>query len=376
MLRPAELPMTTESKPLHRGRQLTCIILVSLAVIVLAMIVQLAFGSYTVSWREAWRALTDPLVWQNPSVLVRFLGGEDAARALHLLEAPALSTATLVVWSIRLPRVLVGVLVGANLALSGTIFQAITRNELASPYLLGVSSGAGLAVLLGLMVWPVLGAHLPLVAMVGGSAAFVLVYGIAWHHGTSPVRLVLAGVIVGAIATSIQTMLFMTAKDLTMVQNAMAWTAGSLTGTGWNQVRMIMPWTLACVVLGLSASRYLDVLMLGDPTASALGMNVERVRFLLAAVAILAASSAVAVAGLVGFVGLIVPHIVRTIVGSSHRWLIPGCLLTGPALLVSADVLARLAFAPVQVPVGIVTGVLGGIFFLFMMRHRREVGRL
>ena len=118
------------------------------------------------------------------------------------------------------------------------------------------------------------------------------------------------------------------------------------------------------------------MLLLGDPAASALGMNVERVRFLLAATAIMAASSAVAVSGLIGFVGLIVPHIVRTMVGSAHRHLLLGCLFAGPALLVVADVAARLAFAPLQIPVGIVTGVFGGGFFLYLMRRRRELGKL
>lgn len=212
--------------------------------------------------------------------------------------------------------------------------------------------------------------------MLGGCIAFLLVYLIAWHHGTSPVRLVLAGVIVGAIAGSIQTLLFFLVKDLATVQNSLAWTTGSLTGAGWAQVRLVAPWSLAALVLALSSLRHLDVLALGDATATALGMNVERTRFLLAAVAILSASSAVAVSGLIGFVGLIVPHIVRATVGSAHRLLVPGCVVAGPALLVAADAAARLAFAPLQLPVGIVTGVLGGTFFLYLMRRRRQFGKL
>ena len=360
----------------HRRRALAGLIVASLAVLAVAAFLQITLGSYGMTWHQAWQAVTDPDVWRQPSVLVRLLFGESTAQMLHLPDAAALSTNTLIVWNVRLPRILTGLMVGINLAISGGIFQAITRNELASPSLLGVSSGAGLAVLLALMVWPVWGAHLPLAAMAGGSAAFLLVYAIAWHHGTSPVRLVLAGAIIGAIAGALQTMLFFLAKDLSTVQNAMQWTTGSLTGAGWEQVRMIAPWTLASVVLGLSSTRYLDVLLLGDPAASALGMNVERVRFLLAATAIMAASSAVAVAGLIGFVGLIVPHIVRTTVGSTHRLVIVGCLFAGPALLVTADVVARLAFSPLQIPVGIVTGVVGGSFFLYLMRRRREFGKL
>lgn len=364
------------SSPTPRRRALAILIACSLLITLVATGLQLTLGSYDMTWHQAWAALSDAAIWSHPAVLGRLLLGAQTAHALGLPAAPLLDTATLIVWNVRLPRVLVGLMVGANLAISGSIFQAVTRNELASPYLLGVSSGAGLAVLLALMVWPVLGAHLPLAAMAGGSAAFLVVYAIAWHHGTSPVRLVLAGVIVGAIAGSLQTMLFFLAKDLSVVQNAMTWMAGSLTGAGWEQVRLVAPWTLASVVLSLSATRYLDVLRLGDAPASALGMHVERVRFLLAGIAILAAASSVAVTGLIGFVGLIVPHVIRNTVGSAHRLLIVGCLFAGPALLTSADTVARLAFAPLQIPVGLVTGVLGGGFFLYLMRRRREFGKL
>ncbi|HTI99669.1 MAG TPA: iron ABC transporter permease [Dongiaceae bacterium] len=348
----------------------------ALSLLAVATLVQLMAGAYETTGRSALAALTDPQVWQHPGVLVRLFLGDKLAHAWGLPEANPLDTATLIVWNIRLPRVLVGLLVGINLALSGSIFQAVTRNELASPYLLGVSSGAGLAILLVLVVYPVLGPHLPLVAMLGGGGAFLLVYLIAWHHGTSPVRLVLAGVIVAAIAGSLQTAVFFLAKDINLVQNALAWTTGSLTGAGWEQVRMIAPWTFLSCVLSLAASRHLDVLLLGDPTARALGMSVERARFFLAGTAIMAAASSVAVAGLVGFVGLIVPHVVRNVVGSAHRRLLTGCLFAGPALLVSADAVARLLFRPVQVPVGIVTGVLGGLFFLYLMRRRQEIGKL
>ncbi len=380
MISSAPVPASDPASPprphaQHRRWALATLIVLSLVIVSAAAFAQLALGTFALTCAQVWAAATDPAVWQ-PAVWVRFLLGEAAAHALHLPDAPALSTATLIVWNVRLPRILVGLMVGVNLAVSGCIFQAITRNELASPYLLGVSSGAGLAVLLALTVWPIASAGIPLAAMLGGSAAFLLVYAIAWHHGTSPVRLVLAGVIVGAVAGAVQTMLFFLAKDLATVQNAMSWTTGSLTGAGWAQVRLVAPWTLAGGVLALSSVRYLDVLALGDPTASALGMNVERARFLLAATAILSAASAVAVSGLIGFVGLIVPHIVRNTVSGAHRLLIPGCLFAGPALLVAADTAARLTFAPMQIPVGIVTGVLGGGFFLYLMRRRREFGKL
>jgi iron complex transport system permease protein len=286
-----------------------------------------------------------------------------------------LATSTLIVWNVRLPRVLAGLLVGINLSFSGSIFQAVTHNELASPYLLGVSSGAGLAILTVLVLFPAWGPFIPLAAMAGGTLAFLVVYAIAWNRGTSPVRLVLAGVIVGAIAGSLQSGIFFLARDINVMQNALAWTVGSLIGADWRQVRMILPWTIATVVLGISASRDLDLLLLGEANARALGMAVERNRFLLAAVAIMAAGSSVAVAGIVGFVGLIVPHVVRGLVGSAHTRLLLGCLFAGPALMASADAFARLIANPVQIPVGIVTGLLGGVFFLCLMRQRREIGK-
>ena len=190
------------------------------------------------------------------------------------------------------------------------------------------------------------------------------------------VSILAASLGLSACGTTVKASLDQAVNSLGSTSSLQIHLTGSLTGAGWEQVRMIAPWTLASVVLGLSSTRYLDVLLLGDPAASALGMNVERVRFLLAATAIMAASSAVAVAGLIGFVGLIVPHIVRTTVGSTHRLVIVGCLFAGPALLVTADVVARLAFSPLQIPVGIVTGVVGGSFFLYLMRRRREFGKL
>jgi iron complex transport system permease protein len=261
------------------------LIAVSLGIVLVAAIVQTAAGSYGMTWREAWNALSDPGVWRQPTVLLRLLFGESFAGAHGFGDIQPLATPTLIVWNVRIPRVLVGLLVGINLSFSGSIFQAVTRNELASPYLLGVSSGAGLAILVVLVLFPALGPLIPLAAMAGGALAFLVVYAIAWNRGTSPVRLVLGGVIVGAIAGSLQTGIFFLARDINVMQNALAWTVGTLTGADWRQVRMIPPWTLITVVLGLSASRNLDILLLGEANARALGMAVERNRFLLATVA-------------------------------------------------------------------------------------------
>jgi iron complex transport system permease protein len=366
--------MVNNPAAIHKSRSkaMTWLIAVSAGIVAAAAVAQLSFGPYGMTPAQAWAALADSGVWSQPAVLLRLLLGEAFEQARGLSQGQPLATATLIVWNVRIPRVLVGIMVGTNLAYSGSIFQAVTRNELASPYLLGVSSGAGLAALLLMVFFPAWLSLLPLAAMAGGGLAFLMVYAIAWNRGASSVRLVLAGVIIAAIAGSLHTAVFFYARDANVFQNALAWTAGTLTGADWRQLRLVAPWTALTVVLGLAGARNLDLLSLGDGPASALGMAVERTRFLMSAVAIMAAGSSVAVAGLVGFVGLIVPHVVRSLVGSAHRRLLIGCLFAGPALLVSADSFARLIASPTQLPVGVVTGLLGGVFFLFLMRKRRD----
>jgi iron complex transport system permease protein len=341
----------------------------SALVVLGSLLVQVSFGTYSMSLPEAWAAVVDPQVWTNPQVLLRFLLGEGlgntTAGALGLSTAEVdLQTATNIVWNIRLPRVVVAVLVGMALAVSGAIFQAVTRNELASPFILGVSSGAGLTVLLTLVLFSGLSYLLPLTAALGGALAFVL-----------------AGVIVSTVFQALQTALFTFASDIGVVQQAIAWTTGSLTGVAWPEVRITLPGTVLAVVLALLLARQLNVLLLGESTARSLGMPVERMRFGLSAVAILAAASAIAVAGIVSFVGLIVPHVVRNVVGSDYRKLVVGCLFAGPALMCAADVGARLFFEvvfdqPQQLHAGIVTGLIGGPYFLYLMRKQDAMGEL
>ncbi|WP_135828088.1 FecCD family ABC transporter permease [Halorussus halobius] len=359
--------------------------LASLAVVVAAGLVQITFGSYTMPLTSAWQAVVDTDVIFDVRWLLNFFVGENLMRTLtgfHGEALPELATETLIVWNIRLPRVFVAVFVGTNLAVSGAIFQAITRNELASPFILGVSSGAGLMILLSLVVFSSLSAMLPFVAALGGAVAFLIVYAIAWKRGTSPVRLVLAGVIVSTVFQSLQTAMFFFAEDLGVVQTAIQWTTGSLTGVGWEQVRIILPWSIVSMLLAVLSARQLNVLLLGEQTAKSLGVSVEKVRFALSGVAVLAASASIAVAGIVSFVGLIVPHLVRSVVGSDYKRLIVGCLFAGPALMVGADVGARLGLLLLtgsvsgQMPVGIVTGLVGGPYFLYLMRRKQDLGEI
>ncbi|WP_135821402.1 FecCD family ABC transporter permease [Halostella litorea] len=363
---------STESRQGWYSRTLVLFCLTCLALTVAGGLAQVSFGTYSMTIGQAWRTVFDPGVVFNLDAWNAFLFGA---------EAPEMSTRSVVVWNLRLPRVFVGMIAGAALAVSGAIFQAVTRNELASPFVLGVSSGAGFAVLLTLVVFSGLAPYLPFLAAGGGALAFLVVYAIAWQGGTSPVRLVLAGVIVNMVFQSLQRAMFFFADDLGVVQTAIAWTTGSLTGTGWEEVRIAILPALIAIVVALAGARQLNVLLLGERTAQSLGMRVERVRFLLSAVAILAASAAIAVAGIVGFFGLVVPHIVRNVVGSDYRRLMVGCLFAGPALMVVADVGARLFFpvvmnTPRQVPVGVVTGLVGGPYFLYLMRKQQSMGEL
>ncbi|MFC6766859.1 FecCD family ABC transporter permease [Natrinema soli] len=341
--------------------------LASTAVTVVAGLVQVSFGEYSMTFLEAWQAVFNPSVIFNFHAWSAFLFGTDL---------PEMSTASIVVWTLRMPRVFVAIIAGATLAISGAIFQAVTRNELASPFVLGVSSGAGFAVLATLVVFSGLTPFLPLIAALGGTVAFVIVYTIAWKGGTSPVRLVLAGVVVNMVFQSLQQGLFFFADDLGVVQTAIAWLTGSLTGTGWEEVRIAILPAAVAIAIALAGARQLNVLMLGENTARSLGMRVERVRFSLSAVAILAASAAIAVAGIISFFGLVVPHIVRNTVGGDYRRLMIGCLFAGPALMVAADVGARLALGGTQMPVGVVTGLIGGPYFLYLMRKQQSMGEL
>jgi iron complex transport system permease protein len=256
--------------------------LASTVIVVVAGLVQVRFGSYDTTLPQAVRAVVDPAVLLDARWLLKFLVGEELMRLITGFrgELPELATATLTVWNIRLPRVFVAVLVGMNLAVSGAIFQAITRNELASPFILGVSSGAGLAILLTLVVFSGLATFLPLIAAVGGAAAFLLVYAIAWQNGTSPVRLVLAGVIVGTVFQSLQTALFFLAQDIGVVQSEIAWTTGSLTGVDWQQVRMVLPWTVVAVFLSLISSRQVNYPALLARGARSLRPGAPRYRLL------------------------------------------------------------------------------------------------
>ncbi|MFL0553992.1 FecCD family ABC transporter permease [Paenibacillus barengoltzii] len=275
-----------------------------------------------------------------------------------------------VIWNIRLPRTLVAALVGVNLALSGVILQGVMRNPLADPHIIGVSSGAGLLGIMILILYPEAWPWLTPVTFLGASAAAAIIYVLAWKQGVQPVRLILAGVAVSAFLGSGISALLTFYSD--RVNGALVFLVGGLSAKSWPELHMMLPYSLAGTALALLGAVHLNLLALGDANARGLGVRVEATRLILTAVATLLAASAVSVVGLLGFVGLIVPHCARLLIGSDHRLLLPASALLGVAVVTVCDTLARLLFAPIELPVGIILGVLGAPFFLYLLRREGE----
>ncbi len=279
----------------------------------------------------------------------------------------------LVVHTFRLPRIILAFLVGMALATSGTIMQGITRNPLADPYLLGVSSGAGLAAV-SLIVWlknvPMY--LLPWAAFGGALLTAVAIYVLAWKRGTSsPIRLILIGIAIEAVIAAITTtmLLFGQIQD---VQQAYVWLAGSVYGRNWEHVYALGAWLLVCFPAAILLARHLNTLNLGDDTAKSLGLRVEWQRALLLVVSVALAAAAVAVSGTIGFIGLVAPHVTRRLVGPSHEGLIPIAALFGGALLVLADLIGRWVIAPGELPIGIVTAMIGAPYFVYLLYRNRN----
>lgn len=286
---------------------------------------------------------------------------------VHTLLGNVQTTDEMVIWNIRFPRNIVGALVGANLAVSGAILQAVMKNPLADPGIVGVSSGAGLAGVIMLIFMPEASILLTPVAFVGAMLSAAAVYALAWKNGIRPTRIILAGVAVSAFLGSGISALLVFYSD--KVQGALLWMVGGLSARSWPQVETLFPYTILGLVLALAGCKALTILSLGDETARGLGVPVERVRFSMTAVAALLAAGSVSVAGLIGFVGLVVPHIVRLIIGTDYKYVIPGSAILGAGVLVFCDTLGRVAFSPIEIPAGIIMAFLGAPFFLYLLRR-------
>ncbi|MDG1365836.1 MAG: iron ABC transporter permease [Acidimicrobiales bacterium] len=281
-----------------------------------------------------------------------------------------------IVQEIRLPRVVLGLLVGATLSMSGAAYQGAFRNPLADPYLLGIAAGAGLgatvAITQNLGDGAGFGDPVPLAAFAGALLAVVMSYGAGHIGGRSTASLVLAGVAVASFLTACQTYVLQANSDA--FREVYSWILGRIATSGWSEPVVMLPYFVLAVAVLLRYRRALDILAVGDEEAQALGINPRRVRIHVVIAASLGAAAAVSVSGLIGFVGIIVPHVVRLAFGASYRILIPLSILFGGAFMVLADLAARTLVEPAELPIGVVTAFLGAPFFVIVLRStRREV---
>jgi iron complex transport system permease protein len=327
-------------KIIESDRIILATLLLSIALIIIVGI-SLSFGAVSMTTAQIWQALMktgDPL---NQTII----------------------------WDLRLPRILAAILVGAALGMSGSLLQGMLRNGLADPFLLGISAGAGLFAItmfsLGIFL-----SWIPLAAWVGGLLTTIVVYFLARsREGISIERLILGGVAVSSLFGAIQSVLLLMAED-GRIQTALSWLIGSLNGRGWNEVTVAGAYISVALLLGCLLARAVNLLNLGDELAVSLGVNLLRDRILIGAVATLLAAGAVSVGGLIGFVGLIVPHGIRLLVGTDYRAVLPLSAIGGALVLTAADLLSRLG--AVELPVGAVTALLGSPLFIWLLYNRKS----
>ncbi|MGH3086621.1 MAG: FecCD family ABC transporter permease [Rubrobacteraceae bacterium] len=277
----------------------------------------------------------------------------------------------LIIRTLRVPRAIIAALVGASLAVAGAIMQGLTRNPLADPGILGIEAGAAMAVVGAVFLFGVSSlSTYALFAFLGGGIAAVVVYGLGslGRGGMTPMKLTIAGAALAALLSSLTTaMLILNQRTLEEIR---FWLAGSVAGRDLDLLMQVLPYILVGLVLSLALARQVTTLSLGDDVAAGLGQRTKLVKAFAAVGVVLLAGSAVAIAGPIGFVGLVIPHVVRFFVGVDYRWILPYSIIFGAILLVSADIAARLVLRPQEVPVGIMTAFVGAPFFIYLARWR------
>ena len=311
--------------------------------------------------------------WWLPAALILLV----LAVVLGAMVGPAggISSANWnIIWNIRLPRVALAGLVGAMLSLAGASYQGVFRNPLVDPYLLGAAAGAGLGATLvfiygrvstvGWLVDP-----LPLAAFIGALLAVLVTYTVGASFGGSSLTLVLAGVAVAALATAVQQYLLLRHSEV--IKEVYSWISGRVSTATWNDVRLVLPYVIVCSTVLLVHRRHLDVFRVGDEEAATLGSQVRRVRLVVVIAATLGTAAVVSVSGLIGFVGIMVPHLVRLVAGSSYRLVLPLSIVVGAAFLILADIPGRILEQGSETPIGVVTALVGAPMFIFVLRSRR-----
>ncbi|MDI6716528.1 MAG: iron chelate uptake ABC transporter family permease subunit [Actinomycetota bacterium] len=283
-------------------------------------------------------------------------------------------TKDFIIWQIRLPRVVLSMLVGASLAVAGVVTQGLFKNPMADPYIVGVSFGGGLGATVALLYGAALGFGeflVPVAALLGALGATFLVYNLARTGGRVPVStLILSGIAVGSFFSAIISLLMTVhGEDL---QSVVFWLMGGMAARSWRHVGMVIPFIAVGFALAMAFSRELNVMVMGDERAYQLGVDIERAKKVLIVAVSLLAGAAVSVSGLIGFVGLIIPHVVRLVIGPDHRILLPCSALVGAIFLIFTDTLARTILAPAEIPVGIITALFGTPFFMYLLRTKRN----
>ena len=276
-----------------------------------------------------------------------------------------------IVVNLRLPRIILAILVGASLAAAGALLQSVMRNPLADPGTIGVSAGAGTAATTILLLFPNLTASVPLFAFGGAALACVLIYTMAWKEGVDPTRIILSGVAINSVLGAYNSLLQLMNSD--SLEGVLAFMNGSLSGRSWYQVRLLAVYAAVGLALAFLCIKSANALQLGDEMAKSLGVKVNGSRVLLSGVAAFLAASTVSVAGMIGFVGLVVPHIARILVGSDYKAMLPTSVVLGAVVLLAADTVGRTIVPGIEIPVGIVMAVCGGPFFLYLLRKRGKV---
>jgi iron complex transport system permease protein len=282
-----------------------------------------------------------------------------------------------ILWQIRMPRVILGVVVGSMLSAAGAAYQGVFRNPLADPYLLGAGAGAGLGATLAIAYGPTTAAWLvdplPLAAFVGAiiGVSFAYLLGYTVRSGRTSVTLILAGVAVASFLTALQT--FIQQRESETLREVYGWILGSLNTAGWGEVRLAVPYVGVALAVVFGGRRLLDVLSVGDTDASTLGVRPGRIRLVIVIFATLGTAAVVAVSGLIGFVGIIIPHTVRLLTSASYRVIVPLSIILGGAFLVVADIIARTAVAPAEIPIGVITAIFGAPFFAMILRTSKGV---
>lgn len=294
------------------------------------------------------------------------------------LDSGSTKIESAVLWEIRMPRIVLAGIVGAMLSLAGASFQGVFRNPLVDPYLLGVAAGAGLGATMVIIIdrsatssWWI--DPLPLAAFVGGLIAVLVTYAVGASFGAArtSATLVLAGVAVTSLATAVQT--FLLQRNTDVVRQVYSWILGRLSTATWGDVRLVLPYVIVSSMVLVWHRRLLDVVRVGDEEATTLGARVDRIRVMVVIAATLGTSAVVSVSGLIGFVGIVVPHFIRLVAGTSYRRLLPLSVLLGASFLIVADIPGRVLADPAETPIGVVTAFLGAPFFILVLRSRRGV---